>query len=260
MVSATRVHPRDVPPWWARSSTKPFLTSKQVRRRTPRGIVGSCVFVLVFLLGMYWVLTATEVKDVQRTDFGAFAYKQTTDALIGGCGPMYRYPAAEVSASSGTVPRRDKMGVTNRQDYVTAVPMFGRFWTSPAPEEDPFWERDDTNIPTPEMLLANMWRGAMVVYYSADVTDAELRTLREVLRLHPELDILVVPWDETSLGLLPQNREVAFATWNASQSCHQFIAPAAYDFRRIFPARKAPGFDGTAPPVISSTPPIRVSD
>jgi hypothetical protein len=214
--------------------------------------------VSLLVAGMSWVLAETEVRDVELTNFGFYAHKQTTDALIGGCGPIYRAPLDASQSESGTVPAKDKAGISNRLTYSTVVPMFGEFWDDPAPADQSFWSRSEPETPNPENLLRNMWDGEMVVYYTAAVDEAALKVLHDVLVLRPELDLKVVPWDSTVRGPLPQNRHIAFATWNASQSCHQLIAPALYDFRDANPATQAPGYDGTEPPVRSTKRPINV--
>lgn len=216
------------------------------------------MFFAVAALGVHWVLTATDVADVTRERNGALAYKQTTQSLIGGCGPMYAFPDEQVARESGTVPDQDKMGQPNRQEYRSVVPMFGPFWSEPVPPGKSFWERTDTDVPAPERLLANMWNGAMVVYYTDDVSDEELDILRRVIERNPDLGVLAVPWNEKVRGWLPRFREIAFATWNGSQTCHQLIAPAVFDYREAHPADEAPGVTGRQPKVLSDTPPLSV--
>lgn len=252
------LEPQTGVPWWARSSRQPYLRPDQVRTRTVRGTLTTVAFLTVLFLGVWWVLTATGVKQVTITSTGALAHKQTTNALIGGCGPMFTYPHRVADKESGIVPRRDTMLVSNRQRYRTIVPMFGRFWNDPARTDQRLWQRNEPHIPVAENLLGNMWTGTMVIYYTAAVPAADLKTLSDIVTLHPELDIIVAPWEQQVRGPMPQNRQIAFATWNASQSCHQLVAPAVYDFRKAYPASAAPGFHGRKPPILQTKPPLSV--
>lgn len=210
------------------------------------------------LLSGWWVLTGTDVREVTREPNGALAHKQSTNALVGGCGPLYTYPSDVVTSSSGTVAATDRMGKPNWQQYQTTVPIFGRFWNAHPKEGQRFWETGDKYAPYSEQLLREQWDGALVVYYTDDVSATEVKTLRDILRLRPDLDIYVVPWEERVRGLLPRGREIAFATWNATQTCHQLVAPALYDFRNAYPSTAAPGAKGKKPKVLSTTPPLNV--
>lgn len=238
-------HPAPRPPWWAANTRQPLLHPHQVRTRTLRGTLGILAFITATILGGWWVLTSTEVKYIEVGPRGEHGIRQTTNALVGGCGRMYTFPGA--TAKSGTVPTHNSSGIPNRQDYPTIVPMFGRFWNDPAPADQTFWSRDEADIPEPENLLRNQWDGQMVVYYTTDVTEDDLDRLTNLLLTEPELDMLVVPWPNER-GPLPAHRNFAFVTWNHSQTCHRLELSALHDFRRFYPPDTAPGNDGTPPP------------
>lgn len=234
-------------PWWAATSRHPYLSPAQVRTRTLRGTLSTLAFTLALLTGIGWVLLATDVKDVTTTDFGALAHKQTTEALIGGCGPVYTFP--DITGQYGTVPATTPDGVPLRQQYHTAVPMFGPFWADPVPTDRVFWSRTGSRgFPVAENLLHNMWQGDMVIYYTSTLPEDEVRALRRFAVLNRDLDALVVPWEEDVRLPMPQYRKIALVTWNASQTCHSVAVPALFDFRDMNPAHHAPGHDGTPPP------------
>jgi hypothetical protein len=246
-------------PWWGWRPETATLTPRQVHRHLARNAtIGASLF-LIATTSLWWVLSATEVKDIDETDFGYYAHKQSTNALVGGCGPMYSAPLSQALDTSGTVPDKDRAGIPNRVTYPNVVPMFGEFWDVPAPEDQALWSFDEPNAPKPENLLRNMWDGTMVAYYTEAVSEEEIELFHSILDLHPEMDLKVIPWDSSVRGPLPENRDVAFATWNASQSCHRLIAPALYDFREAHPASDAPGHNGTEPPVRSTQRPYSVT-
>ena len=251
--------PQDTPdgpgtPWWARDTQQPFLTPQQVQRRTLKGTLLGLLAGMLVAGAAWWVLALSEVDAVQDAGPGLLAYKQTNDALIGGCGPVFRHE--DPTADSGIVPSRTVDKVSNRLGYPTIVPMKGPFWDVPVIGQR-FWARDAPSKPVAENLLRNMWDGALVVYYNTDVTNADLRSLARLAAGRPDLDLYVVPWEARVRGDLPLGRDLAFATWNASQSCHLFAATALYDFRADQPLESAPGANDVRPPVLSTTPPVR---
>lgn len=236
-------------PWWAPHTTAPLLTPGQARYRTKTGILAATATLLAITLGLYWILTATEVRFVSHEANGALAYRQTTNALLAGCGPEYTFPNA--TAQSGTVPEHTRTGALNTQDYLradhTIIPIYGHFWNAPAPTGQTFWKMNETNPPRPENLLANQWRGQMVAYYTVAVPAVDVRALRRLTITRPDLGLLVAPWNPTR-GPMPLNRNIAFATWDHSQTCMRLSIPALEDFRRHHPATQAPGYHGAPPP------------
>lgn len=246
--------PPPLRPWWAAQSSRPFLTPRQVRTRTLRTTIATALTAVVAIGGLGWFLNATEVRKVVPTTFGALEYLQSNNALIAGCGPVFKFPDAV--AGSGIVPRRNSLGITNRQAYPTTVPMMGKFWDEPltAAKGGRFVERDAKNKPVAENLLRNMWDGAMVIYYDAAVPEAAVEDLRVLAKADTGLDVYVAPWEATSTASLPQGRDVAFVAWGATQTCHTYLAPALYDFREAAPADTAPGYAGENPPVLEEDP------
>lgn len=239
-------------PWWAQASTQPHLTRRNIRYRTWQGVLTKVALVMLVVSGTWWVLDSSEVRDVEPVAGNGLAYRQTNNALIGGCGPIYTFSDAE--SRSGIVSEYTTNGAANRQNYDTIVPMYGPFWDAPLTQKKTFWARTDKNLPLPENLLANQWQGDLVVYYSASATADEVETLRQVATGYYDTDeqmqnlrLRVVPWVEER-GRLPEGRKFAFVTWNHSQTCHQFIAPALGDFREFAPFTQAPGADGTKAP------------
>lgn len=243
-------------PWWATGSTQPVLTPQQVRRYTLRGVISTALALALVTAAGCWVLLGSAVQDV-TVEEGMLAHKQSNDALIGGCGRIYRFPDA--TAESGIVPRTNTAGEPNRIGYRTIVPIRGPFWSGGVGKRT--WTRDAARPPGAERLMRNMWDGDMVVYYNDDVTSDDVATLLALSRTRPALRLFVAPWDAQLRGPLPKGRTLAFATWNTSQSCHTLAVTALYDFREAAPVTDAPGADGTNPPVLRRTrPPASPTD
>lgn len=242
-------------PWWATTSAAPRLTPAQVPTITVRGLTTIAAFVAAFTAALWWLLIATAPEAVSRVEGGLLAHQQTNDALIGGCGPLYSFP--DPTAESGIVPAKTAAGLSNRLGYRTTVPMRGSFWDKPITRRA--WLPADENKPVAEMALRNQWDGDLIVYYTPAVTEDDVTTLVALARKRPDLRLFVLPWEQRLRGSLPQGRDLAFVTWNTSQTCHTLSVPALLDFREAAPAEKAPGHDGTKPPILRRTPPLSVS-
>lgn len=232
-------------PWWATGSTQPVLTPRQVRRYTLRGVASASFALALVVAAGCWLLLGSAVKDV-TVEEGMLATKQSNDALIGGCGRIYRFPDA--TTGSGIVPRTNTAGEPNRVGYRTIVPIRGQFWSAGVGKRT--WTRDAARPPGSERLMRNMWDGDMVVYYNDEVTGDDVASLVALSQKRRDLRLFVAPWDAQLRGPLPKGRNLAFATWNTSQSCHTLAVTALYDFRKEAPASGAPGADGTNPPVL----------
>ena len=222
-------------PWWAATSTAARVHPHQVkRRRAGSRLLAAAGFVLAGTIA-WTALGATEVDDITTVAAGAFAHKQTNQALIGGCGPVYRF--TDTDDKSGQVPSTDsETSLPNYQRYETIVPVFGGYW-DPIEGTQRFWDRTDTDLPRPETLLANQRQGDIVVYYSSAATDGEVESLKRVANNPAEgggddLNLRVAPWPEER-GRMPEGRKIAFATWNMTQTCQQFVPSALGDFHRF---------------------------
>lgn len=246
-------------PWWARAGTRPRLAPGDVREHTWRSALARTTLLATVVAAAWWVLATTEIRAVESVGGNGEAHLQTTTALIGGCGPIYT--SDDAGTRSGLVAEHRAGGAPNRQEYDTIVPMYGPFWDAPVTGDQAFWERTAGDVPQPENLLANAWQGDLVVYYGPAATAAEVDALRSLTRRGgaagdqvDDLRLRVVPWP-TARGSLPGGRAFAFVAWNHSQTCHHFMASALEDFRRAAPAVRAPGHDGTRPPVHLSAAP-----
>lgn len=241
-------------PWWAIASTAPRLTPAQVPTITLRGLATLAALASTLAAAVWWLLIATAPEQVSRVEGGLLGHQQSNDALIGGCGPLYSFPDA--TADSGIVPDKTAAGLSNRLGYRTTVPMRGQFWDKPIDRHA--WMPADENKPVAEMALRNQWDGDMVVYYTHAIPEDDITTLTTLARKRPDLRLFVLPWEQRLRGPLPQGRELAFVTWNTSQTCHTLSVPALLDFREAAPATEAPGYDGTKPPILRHTPPLSV--
>lgn len=240
-------------PWWAHAGPSVRLQPHQVRRRTRRGTLARLGLAVALVTGAWMVISSTEVPDVVNVANNGLAYTQTNQALIGGCGPIYEFN--DKNDESGTVPAVSPENGINYQSYETTVPMYGGFWPEPITSKKTFWDRaDPSTLPRPETLLANQYRGDLIVYYTARATPGDVELLRRVAADarrddDTNLRLRVVPWPEER-GRLPDDRKIAFATWGTSQTCQSFVPSALGDFREHAPADQAPGYEPGALPVL----------
>lgn len=238
-------------PWWAQGSHQPRLEPHQVRLRTLPAFTGAVAVTVAVLTGLAGILVGVSQPRIQPVADGGIAIRQTTDGLLGGCGPVFEFPAHR--KISGIVPSERPGGTAPyRPAYATTVPVFGPFWAHPAPTTHPFWSVTDRWQPQPENLLYNMWQGWMVVYYTRTARQSEVQALNRLTQHHPQIHLLVAPWP-TYLGALPANRTIAFAVWGASQTCQRLDIPALEQFRATHPPTAAPGGHGAPPPTIRAT-------
>lgn len=243
------------PPWWAANSTAPYLTPAQVTRWTPRSALTLFSLLGLVAASLWVLLVATAPHRVTQEDNGILATQQSNDALIGGCGPLYSFP--DPTLDSGTVPDKTAAGLANRLGYQTIVPIRGQFWDTPI--ADRTWRPTQPGKPVAEQILRNLWDGDMVAYYNHEVPDEDIDALIQFARNNPDLHLIVAPWEERLRGTLPRGRNLAFAAWNTTQTCHTLAVTALTDFREAAPIDAAPGADGTPPPVLRRTPPIGVT-
>lgn len=220
-----------------------------------RGLLTLIALLAVLVTSLWSLLIATAPQQVSMVDGGVLARQQSNDALIGGCGPLYSFPDA--TAQSGVVPTKNAAGLSNRLGYTTVVPMRGQFWDQRIARR--VWMPSDEQKPVAEMALRNQWDGDLIVYYTSAVADKDIAALATLARTRPDLQMFLLPWEQRLRGPLPQGRDLAFVTWNTSQTCHILSVPALLDFRKAAPASAAPGYDGTEPPVLRRIPPLSVA-
>lgn len=229
------------PPWWARTTQRPLMSPRQVRRRTVRGTLGTILVTLVVILGLALTLAGGQHPATRPTGQpGGLEHRQTTQALIAGCGGIYTFTGT--LAESGTTP--------GPYTWRTIVPMFGPMSPDPAPTSQHYWPTGDPGAPTPEHLLRNQWNGALIAYYTPNANPGDVANLRHLADSQPDLRMLVTPWP-ADRGPLPRNRNIAYATWNASQTCARLNAAALQEFRTGHPASDAPGYTGTQPSALT---------
>lgn len=233
-------------PWWATNTAQPTLPATAVRKRTARTVLTALtVTALIATLGG-WVLRGTTIPATETVPGGGTAYRQSTEALVGGCGPTYQFKPA--LTETGPVPAT-KNGKPNKQKYRTIVPMFGHYYaatpdapttTLNVPKPTRFYNRTDANIPPVEELLATMHTGTMVAWYTNDANPDDIAALK-ILADNPTLNMVVAPWEHAARGLLPANRKIAYSVWGASQTCQRLVTPALVAFRTAHPTSAAPG-------------------
>lgn len=234
-------------PWWA----NPATPSGTVRRHRARSIVATALGIAVSASATALLLHGVTTPDVRPTAGGGTQTRQTTNALLGQCGPTFRFTPAP--SEIGTIPATRSNGSPNVQLYRTIVPLFGLFWRDNAPTRLPrFWAAGDKDIPGPEQLLGDMWNGWMVAYYTSKASATDIAELRDAAR-DPRLRMLVVPWPDR-LGKMPVDRVFAFAVWAGEQTCQELYMPQLREFRAANPPSRAPGWDGEIPPVRAADP------
>lgn len=233
-------------PWWAQTATTKDGTTADpavgvpVRKYSARTLLAATLTAaLIATLGT-WVLHGTTVPDSEPTAGGGTAYRQSTQALVGGCGPTYQFTPHpnEIGPVPATI-----NGKPNKQRYRTIVPMFGHYYDAPKGPATPpvrFYDRTAKNIPPVETLLAQMHTGRMVAWYTADANPADIAALK-TLTNDPALDMIAAPWEHAARGFLPANRKIAYSVWGASQTCQRLVTPALVEFRTHHPATTAPG-------------------
>ena len=251
MSSRDHATPEKKAPWWAHDTSKPLRSDSVVRRWSWKAVSAGVAAAAVVVSGFAVALAGAEIPDTRQIGGGGFEHRQTTNGLVGGCGGFFTF--TNTVAQSGIVEAETDSGEANRQTYYTIVPIFGRFWDAKRDiTEQQFWQSGDRDAPKPEELLYNQWDGDLVVYYTRDLPKKDLSVLRQTLAQSDEL-FFVVPWPD-ELGSLPYGRDLAFVRWNATQTCNRYVAAALNDFRKRYPAERAPGFDGDEPPVIDEDP------
>lgn len=239
-------------PWWARGRTT-LVTDENTRRAHRRGTAAVRTLVALALAGgLLTVVMGTAQPRTRDVGSGVTSTRQSTDSLIGGCGPVFTKQAEPGTA--GVVPTVKKDGKTpNNPVYGTIVPMTGPFWSPPAAPDVHMYTKADPATPPPPRLLHNMWAGALVVYYTPAANPEDVKRLAVVADTRPDLNVIVAPWDVTKRGPFPSNRKIAFSTWGASQTCQRLVVVALNQFRAAHPQEQAPGFGGLTPPVLAAT-------
>lgn len=219
------------------------MAPAQVRTRTLRGTLTKTGLTLAVTLGLALALAGGHPRTTQPVPSlpGGTTHPQTIQALIGGCGPIYTFTDPDHTSGTTTNPRR--------YHWPTTVPAYGPMAPTGAPSSQVFWTPDEPGIPSMPTLLRDQYDGWLTAYYTPAVNPTDLNNLQMLASTHPELRMRVVPWP-TRRGPLPNNRAIAFATWEASQTCARLNAAALREYRDAHPATQAPGATGTLPPTL----------
>ena len=235
-------------PWWARNTDSPRVQPSTVRSRTRKKVFTGLCFTAVAISGLVVASSGFTDKQTESLSGGGVSTRQTTEALLAGCGRQFTLNTSV--RTNGIVPKVRPDGALYSQVYPTIVPMFGRFWNDPVDTSvQRFWTTNAPNRPVPEQALMNMWRGQMTVWYTPTVKPDDLAVLKRLTTSRPALNMIVAPW-KPSLGPLPSNRNFAFSVWGSSQTCARFTIDSLVAFRAAHPSTAAPGSTGQTPPIL----------
>jgi hypothetical protein len=236
-------------PWWAHRAGTHVHPAGAFSRRSLRTVAIRCLVAVAVTSGLFAAAVGTGQPRIRDGGPGNISIRQSTDALLGGCGRVFERRTPPGTA--GVIASVKADGVTpNIPRYQTIVPMTGSFWSPPA--EPGMYTPTSGTIPRPTQLLHNMWSGALDVYYTTAADAADVRTLAGVAATRADLNIIVVPWDSTR-GPLPSGRKIALATWGASQTCQRLVVVALDQFRSAHPQGQAPGYGGAIAPTLRGT-------
>lgn len=236
-------------PWWAQARGTRLRPAADGHRHRWRTLTIRTAAAAVVAGALFITAGGTTPSRTRQVGNGITAVRQSTDSLLGGCGPVYE--KATTPGTAGIIPSVKADGTTpNVPDFGTIVPMTGSFWAPPADPDIRMYTPKSPTIPRPAQLLHNMWNGALVVYYAPDASAADVTALSVGVAARADLNVIVVPWDLTR-GPLPSGRQIAFASWGASQTCQHLVVVALNQFRVAHPKAQAPGFGGVRPPQIT---------
>jgi Protein of unknown function (DUF3105) len=237
-------------PWWAQDSGIQVHPPGAFSRRNLRTVAFRCLVALAVAGGLFAAVVGTAQPRTRQEGSDLTSWRQSTDALRGGCGRVFERKATPGVA--GVIASVKADGSPNVPDFRTIVPMTGPFWSPPAAPDVRMYTPSSPSIPEPARLLHNMWSGALVVYYTPTAQTADVRALTLIAATRADLNIIVVPWD-TERGPLPSERRIAFATWGASQTCQRLVVSALDQFRSAHPQSRAPGYGGVVAPKLMGT-------
>lgn len=219
-------------PWWGTS------TGEQVQVPKSRRIVLTCVALFAGTFIAAAALPDHAVPNTGATPDGGRLTYQTISALLGQCGPTYTYQIERPAHTD-----------------VVDGPIVGDVWDNIVPIRGPmvdafvndqtFYPPNAPDVPPFGKLVRAQWEGKLVVHYSPNARDVELKTLR-TMSFRDDLNMIVVPWQ--GMEPLPAERTFAWATWGSTQSCHTLTPLSLEQFRAAHPPQQAPGFK---PPTIN---------
>lgn len=230
-------------PWWGKGATKKSITHNWTLGSTSVVVV---VFGII-TAGLGAVIVGFQAPTVKDWEWGQ-EYRASVSALASGCGATYTISnKAYLDKQVGTVPEADKKGNPIALNYVSTVPFAGTMYEQGVDTtEQTTWNPGEPSVPRVEKVLRNLYDGWIVAYYSQDATANQKDSLIFLAQNEPELKMMVVPWPKDR-AKIPQNRNVAYATWGATQQCTNVLASQIRDFREAFPASGAPGYNGANP-------------
>jgi hypothetical protein len=256
-------------PWWSQGAPK-----KSIARSWTLGSTFVVTVVIgIITAGLGTVIVGFQAPKVKDWEWGQ-EYRASINALASGCGPIYTISdAAYLSRQVGSVPESDIEGNPIALNYVSTVPFAGTMYELGVDTgKQTTWNPGEPSAPRVEKVLRSLYDGWMVAYYSQDATENQKDSLIFTAQNQPELKMMVVPWPKDR-AKIPQNRNVAYAVWGATQQCANVLVSQIREFREAFPISGAPGFNGLVPRSLtfaetglqildpaSSSPPSKTSD
>lgn len=188
----------------ATSVTTTFLNTKLF-------LLTGIAFILVVLHVL--VIFAFNPNKAQPAIAGGTETPASLNALVSGCGGFFSWQTTSEQARLIPADQIDRANIIPETPMIT--PVYGYMSEENVPRFG-FWDGSEDDLPSREQVMRHMHDGGKVIWYVTNMDPADKILLQELAEERQAEKIIALPWEGRSL---PFDRQVAYATWGASQTC-----------------------------------------
>lgn len=207
-------------------------------------LLGTIVIVALTSL-VFATLSLPDRSEPKKGQYESVEYPASVQASINECGSIFYFEPD--SKWFGTIPE------AIHQDYAddnipiqpTLVPVYGFMSRNPFdPEKVGVYDRTFEGFSRQDILRA-LWDGYNIMWYTPNISDVKYNQLKDYVENanRSSAKIILLPFNFPDKEI-PIGRDIAFSSWNASQSCENF-EPSVYDdfitfVKEMVPSRGVP--------------------
>jgi hypothetical protein len=174
--------------------------------------------------GLTYLTFATPSNNTPSQNiYNSVTIPANSDGILSQCGDTFIF--APEKERFGTIPKGYKGDIPH---HPMTIPVYG-YMSNQAFDYSKYKDLKfgDKNPYTHPEILRAQWQGYHVIWTSVDFTEDGYKYVKDYADKWNDTHsdkVLVLQWNlnDTGDNILPLNREIAFASWNSSQSCGTF--------------------------------------